>query len=314
MNPQVYAALKRVNDEQDDAVRADLRARSTKALGAHFAAHANHADLEELAFDLLNITWADTMQTNVINQVIEVKTVGLGDPDYVEDDLRGMRAYWQGKGGQILSDVLRYERAQMPREEMVTAIDWHVDEMLLNFWGTFDKLRGQAEEKLSQLPAVRLVELVRSAITGGVYYGTFPVGTLTAAQIDTVLDEVSARSGGSVSIVGTRIATRYMANIGLQFGQNLQERIFNTGQIGVYKGYPVVQIENFEDFAGNFVLPNNELWLVGRNAGRLTFYGAQAKVQQLQLPSFMRRWETARDAGMLLYGAALGRIGRIVLT
>jgi hypothetical protein len=28
----------------------------------------------------------------------------------------------------------------------------------------------------------------------------------------------------------------------------------------------------------------------------------------------MRRWETARDAGMLLFGAPRGRIGRIVLT
>jgi hypothetical protein len=75
-----------------------------------------------------------------------------------------------------------------------------------------------------------------------------------------------------------------------------------------------MQVENFEDFAGNFVLPDDELWLVGRRAGRLTYYGATAKVQQLRLPSFFLRWETARDAGMLLYGAAKGRIGRIKLT
>jgi hypothetical protein len=74
-----------------------------------------------------------------------------------------------------------------------------------------------------------------------------------------------------------------------------------------------VQVENFEDFAGNFVLPNDEILVVGQNAGRLTYYGPQAKVQQLRLPSFMQRWETARDAGMLLYGAAKGRVGRIKL-
>jgi hypothetical protein len=62
------------------------------------------------------------------------------------------------------------------------------------------------------------------------------------------------------------------------------------------------------------VLPNDELYIVGRRAGRLTYYGGQAKVQQLRLPSFYLRWETARDAGMLLYGVPKGRLGRVVLT
>ena len=94
---------------------------------------------QELAFDLLNITWQDTMENNIVNQLIEVKTVGLGDPDYVNENLRGMRAYWQGKGGQILSDMLRYQRTIMPREEMAVAIDLHRDEILLDFWSTVQK-------------------------------------------------------------------------------------------------------------------------------------------------------------------------------
>jgi hypothetical protein len=62
------------------------------------------------------------------------------------------------------------------------------------------------------------------------------------------------------------------------------------------------------------VLPNDELFFVGRKAGRLTFYGNDAKTQQLVLPSFWKRWETAKAAGMLLYGAGKGRIGRLKLT
>jgi hypothetical protein len=90
--------------------------------------------------------------------------------------------------------------------------------------------------------------------------------------------------------------------------------VFRTGQVGIYKGYPVVEVENFEDFAGNLVLPTNELFIVGQNSGRLTYFGQQAKVQQLPRPGFYVRWETAKDAGMLLYGVGRGRIGRIVLT
>lgn len=314
MDALVHETLRQVAVAESEEERARLRDESTRPLGEHFTHPAHAADLEELAFDLLNLAWSDVMATDIVSRIIDVKTVDLAAPDYIEEDLRGMRAYWQGKGGQILSDILRYTRTQMPREELVTAIDWHVDQMATNFWGTFDKLRTQAVGKLEQLPTTRLIELIQAAITSGTYYGTFAASTLTDAQVDSVLEEVAARTAGNVTIIGTRIPVRALANVGLDFGPNVQEQVFRTGFIGVYKGYPVVQVDNFEDFGGNFVLPNDELWIVGQNAGRLTYYGAAAKVQQLQLPSFMRRWETARDAGMLLYGASKGRIGRIVLT
>ncbi len=313
MDPQVFATLQAVQ-AAPETDRAELKARSNAALAAHFTHPRNVGDLEELAFDLLNITWQDTMENNVVNDLIEVKTVGLGDPDYVNENLRGMRAYWQGKGGQILSDVIRYERATMPKEEQVAAIDLHQDELALDFWGTFDKLVTQANEKLAQLPVTRLLELIQAGINVSPYYGTFAAATLTDTQVDPIIEAVAQRSKGKVTIAGSRQSVRKFASVGLDFGPALQQQIFETGEVARYKGYPVVQFENFEDFAGNLVLPVDELWLVGMNSGRLTYYGPTAKVQQLRLPSFYIRWETARDAGMLLYGAAKGRIGRIVLT
>lgn len=314
MDALVFKTLKAVALEEDAAKKAALKEQSDKKLAAYFAHPANQHDFNELAFDLLNEAWSDTQSENIVSRVIEVKTVGLGDPDYVDEDLRGMRAYWQGKGGQILSDIIRYERATMPKEEMVAAIDLHLDEIQTSFWGTLDKLRTQANEKLSQLPTQRLVELIQAGITGGSYFGSFAGSTLTDDQVDVPLENVATRAGGQVTILGTRKAVRVLAGIGLDFGDNVKQQVFETGQIGVYKGYPVVQVGNFEDFMGDFVLPDDELWLVGKNSGRLTYYGATAKVQTLQLPSFFRRWETARDAGLLLYGADRGRIGRIKLT
>jgi hypothetical protein len=313
MERRIFNLLERVQGESDAGKKDDLKEQTNAELGAHFRRHPN--ELEELAFDILNLVWHDTMEQDIVPQVIEVKTVGLGEPDYVEEDLRGGRAYWQGKGGQILSGIIRYERSVMPREEMVTALDFHQDEIVTNFWGTFDKLVAQAQEKLRQLPTTRLIELVRAGVSGGSpVFGEFAFATLSAAQIDAVIQSVAVRSKGQVTILGTQVATRLLANVGLEFSNEIKTRIFDTGQIGVYKGYPVVQVENFEDFHGHFVLPNNELWIIGRNAGRLTYYGDVPKVQQLRREAFYTRWETARDAGMLLYGAPKKRIGRIVLT
>jgi hypothetical protein len=69
-------------------------------------------------------------------------------------------------------------------------------------------------------------------------------------QLHAIVDEVALRSGGRVTILGTNVATRKLAGIGLEFGDNLKEQI----------------------------------------------------------------WETARDAGMLLYGVPKGRLGRVILT
>jgi hypothetical protein len=312
MDALVERALAEVAACEDEDRRQALMRESGAALGAHFL--RNTADLEELAFQLFDIAWSDTMDSSVLPQVIDVKTVGLGDVDWVDEDLRGLRAMWQGVGGQILSDVLRYQRTLMPREEMVTAIDLHRDEITLDFWGSFNKLQTQAQEKISQLPVQRLVQLIQAGITSGSTYATAAAATLTAANVDPVLDFVASRSKGNVTIVGTRNGIRIFSNLGVQFGPNVAERVFNAGVVGIYKGFNLVEVENWEDFAGNLQLPMNEVWVVGQNCGRLTYFGNDAKVQQLPRSGFYVRWETARPAGLLLYGIGRGRLGRIVFT
>lgn len=311
MEAIVERALAEVAAADEDRRDALMR-ESNPALGDYFRRHPH--EMEEVAFQLFDIAWADMMAEDILPRIINVKNVGLGDVDYVDEDLRGMTAYFQGKGGQILSDMLRYQRTIMPRQEMAVAIDLHRDEILLDFWGTFQKLQDQANEKVRQLPVTQLIQLVQAGITAGSTFAEVPAATLTANNIDPVLDFVAQRSKGNVTIIGARNAVRVLSNVGVQFGPNVAERIFNAGQVGLYKGYPIVEVENFEDFAGNLVLPVNELWVVGQNAGRLTYYGADPKVQQLPRSGFYVRWESAKDAGMLLYGIGRGRLGRIVFT
>lgn len=313
MDALIFNRLRAVQAEEDEGRRLELMAASKDEIGEHFRSHP--MDMEELAYELLNAAWADAVNEDVLGQVIETKTIGLGEADYIEEDLRGLRAYWQGKGGQILSDIIRYERQAMPREEIVTAIDMHQDEVTLDFWGAFNKLTAQAQEKMRLVPIQRLIDLIQAGIISGSTYGSFAASSLSTTQVDSVLDPVAVASNGQVTILGTRVAIRKLANVGVDVKfQEIATQVFRTGVIAGYKGYPIVQVENFENFAGDFVLPNDELWLVGRNAGRLTYYGAVAKVQQLRLPSFFLRWESARDAGMSLYGIGRNRLGRIVLT
>lgn len=320
MDATIFATLQRVQAETDDARRAELMEQTNLSLGEHFGRHTG--DLEELAWDMYNTVWRDVVNgfwstpgaQDILGQIVETKTVKQTETDYIEEDLRGLRAYFQGKGGQIRSDIIRAERQQMPREELVSAIDLHQDDIENDFWGMLSKLQDQIAEKIRTAPVIEVISLIQTAVTSGATFGSFAASSISDTQVDPILDQVLLRSAGAATIVGTLLAIRKLANIGLDFGQAIQADIFKSGTIAQYKGVPVVALVNFEDFEGGFVLPNNEVWIIGKKAGRVTYYGNKAKVQILQQPSFFRRWETARDVGISVYGAAKGRIGRVILT
>lgn len=313
------ATIKSVLDAPEDK-RSILMDQTDAELSAFFSKPQNHDVLNELAYSIVGMAWSDAMVDDIVGRVIEVKTVGVNDRDYIDEDLRGMRAYWQGKGGDIMSHTIRHSRSEMPRDSMVSALDMHDDDISSSFWGAINDLSSQYQEKLRQLPLLRLIELIQDALPSGSTVdgdsvsGTFSAATLTDDNVDSVLTTIRKFSKGPISILGSSYALHYLANVGLTFGDQVAQQVFNTGQIGQYKGAAVVQVENFEDFDGNRALPDNELWFVAQDAGRLTYYGSSPKVAVLRRPSFYQRWETERDAGMLLYGVQHGRLGRIILS
>lgn len=320
MDRHILAILQRVDAEKDPIRRAALQEETAAEVGRHFS--LNNQDFQELAWEMYNTVWRDVVNgywstpgaVDILGQIVEQKTVKQNETDFIEEDLRGMRAYFQGKGGLIRSDIIRAERQQMPREELVSAIDLHQDDIENDFYGKLGTLQEQLAEKMRSAPIVEVINLVQSAVQSGSTYGSFAASSISSAEVDPILDQVLLRSSGQATIVGTMLALRQLANIGLTYGYAIQEQIFKSGTIANYKGIPCVALVNFEDFEGAFELPNDEVWIIGKNAGRVTYYGNTAKVQVLQEKSFYRRMETARDVGISVYGAAKGRIGRIVLT
>jgi hypothetical protein len=319
MDTAILKILRAIATEKDPTKKQGLKDLHEDELARHFSSASNREDLNELAYDITTQSYSDVMgsDADIIRKIIQVKTVGLTETDYTDEDLRGMMAYWQGIGGQILSGQIREERHFMPRDAMVSAIDLHEKDLETNFWGTFESLKAQCKEKIAQLPVLRLLELIEAAInedSNPAYYGEFSAADLTDTQVDSVLDPVADRSKGAVTLLGSRQSLRKLANVGVDWGDEIKKQIFTTGIIGVYKGYPLAQIGNFEDFKGSLVIPTDEIWMVGQNAGRLTYYGQQPRVGVHSLLSFKLRWETEQEAGMLLYGASKGRIGRLKLT
>jgi len=300
--------------------RQNLMDRTDAQLAQWYSTPSGRLELEELAYVLMGFAWADAMKQDIVPLIIESKTVGLDEIDYMEEDLRGLQAYWQGTGGEIVAGIIRNQRERMPREEMAIAIDLHDDQIRTSFWGTLSDLRSHAADKMRLLPMEKLIQLVARALPAGTTIdgdpltAVVPLGTLADSDVDPIQRAVLRYSKAGVSFVGTQHALFNLADIGLVYGDNVSAELFRTGIIGQYKGSNVVVVENSTDFFGDDIMPENEIWIVGQNAGRLTYYGNQVKTQVLARSGFNKQWESARDAGMSLFGAEAGRIGRIVLS
>jgi hypothetical protein len=147
----------------------------------------------------------------------------------------------------------------------------------------------------------------------GRHFGSFAAATLSDDQVDPVLDEVALRSGGQVTIVGTQVAVRKLARVGWTSARTSRSGSSAPARSRL-QGLPDRPGRELRELRGR-VRPAERRALDRRPQRRAPdLLRRAAKVQQLRLPSFYFRWETARDAGMLLYGAAKGRLGRIVLT
>lgn len=311
------AKLAKSDEEKDVLALEELKERTGPEIGEYFAANEDEF-VNVVARAALNAAWADAVKTDIINNVIETKTISSTQPyDVVEEDLRGLTARWQGVGGEIHSDPIREASFKFGPEEIVFAHDYHVKDLETDFWGTYGKIVAHGRNKMDGAPVARLLQLVNDSVnntTNSTQYLTTAKAGVVEATIDALVDPISEKSNGRVTILGSRTALAPFGPLSTKYSDQLSDQFYRTGVIGVYKGINLVQVNNYEDEFGRLVLPDNELWIVGENAGRLTWFGSNVRVQTQILPSFHRRLEVAREAGMRLWGGDRGRLGRIVWT
>lgn len=286
-------------------------------LGEYFAEN-EHLYTNVVARAALNAAWADSVKSDIINKVIQTKTVPATQAtDTVEEDLRGLTARWQGVGGEIHSDPIRESSFSFGPEAIAFAHDYHLKDLETDFWGSYGKLVSHGRQKMDGAPVARLLNLVNDSVNSGTnstQYLQTAKASVTDTVIDAILDPVSEKSNGRVTILGSRTALSPFGKLSGQFSDQLSDQYYRTGKIGVYKGVPLVQVNNYEDQFGSLVLPDDELWIVGENAGRLTWFGSTIRTQTQQLAGFHRRLEVEREAGMRLWGGDRGRLARIIWT
>ena len=96
------------------------------------------------------------------------------------------------------------------------------------------------------------------------------------------------------------------------FTPETNEQLLRSGVIGIYKGARVIRLRNFKNDAGTPYFPNNELYVVGRDASKFGFWGGLTTKEWVEQGGWYWHLLGRRLAGGAVYRR--DRIRRIVDT
>jgi len=79
------------------------------------------------------------------------------------------------------------------------------------------------------------------------------------------------------------------------------EEIRQKGVLGNYRGASIVTLKNYKDEDGASYLPNNEMWIMGRDTGKFAFYGGLKSKEFEEADNWYWHYIARRDTGLLIH-------------
>lgn len=193
-------------------------------------------------------------------------------------ETRGMRAFWTAKGGYIEASTLQTDVTELVRDMIGFHVYEFEDKLRNNFaetQATLIELGGQRLEAEIQL---RVLRTFQAALPNSSPYYVQGAG-LSLTALDTAINQVFDETlDGNVVIIGRRAMTGQIVDqltTGgyTNFLPTSNEDFLRRGVIGTYKGATIATLKNFRDDQDVSFFPQNELYVVGRDASKFGFWG-----------------------------------------
>jgi hypothetical protein len=247
--------------------------------------------------DLAEATFEGFEHEQLLDKFSTVETVGEFEPITIEE-VTGLEVFWVSLGGQIDQSRLTERVWFMPHDY----VGWHVEELEDKVRSGFSRsVRSLQTLGIQQMDAAinkRLFNALREAIPtsgpGSEYY--VPTAGLTKAVVDTAIREVQDETlDDTVSIIGraTMIGQLLDEIEGSGLYDQTSEEILRTGRLaGTYRGANIIQRSFF---------PNDELWVVGRDASKTGFFGGMRAWEWVPPGTDYFNYQARRKAGFVVH-------------
>lgn len=245
----------------------DRQARSSEWLNPEW----RHA----MAQTLHDQVWWGFQHENILQYFTTVESVEEGDQIVIEE-MFGLEVFWVALGGNIDQSDITSTRWEMKQDY----VGFHVN--------LFESVIRQQFSSKSQM-------LVRSAITemdaavNARAFRTFQRAIPSSSDsyisgagvlLDDIDESIAACEeeslSGEVSIIGRRGMIDQIMNAVRDsnlYAPQTNEDILRTGMMGTYRGVPLIKLKNFRDRRKRSYFPNNELFVVAKDASKAGFWG-----------------------------------------
>ena len=244
---------------------------------------------------------------SLLSLMAEVENAGFNARITVKE-VRGLKAHWVARGGYIETSTLRAQVMELPRDMVGFHVMENEDKIETNFAETQATLIELGGQRLDAAVNSRVLALFQASIPVG-HASHVPVAGLTLAALNDAIREVRDESKvNEVAIVGRSTMTHQIQD--LLLGANLNgsgyipetnEDLVRRGVMGTYRSAPVITLVNHKDDADVSFFPNNELYVIGRDASKFAFWGGMKVKEYTEEDAWYWHYIARRDFGGIVH-------------
>lgn len=291
------------------------------AVNADAAANWNNQDWRRAMAQEMSETIREGFEhESLLNLMTEVENAGFNARVTIRE-VRGLKAHWVARGGYIEASTLRAKTMELPRDTVGFHVSEMEDKLITNFAETQATLIELGIQRLDAQVNARVLGLFQAAIPSG--HPSYASGAgLTLVALNTMLRRVRDESKTQeVTIIGRSTMTEQVmdliadtggANTFSAFVPTTNEEILRRGVLGTYRGAQIVTLVNHKDDADVSFFPDDELYVLGRDASKCAFWGGLMVKEYSELDAWYWHYIARRDFGGIVTRPE--RAGRFVDT
>jgi hypothetical protein len=250
-----------------------------------FAADLTESILLGFEYETLVDRWIETERTD-FNGRIFIREAG------------GLKAFYMARGGYIEASELTSEISEIPRDMLGVHVWEFEDKFLTNFAESAQTLRDLAIKRMDAEINRRIHTVLTEAVVG-TYLIT--AAGVNQAALNAAISAVRDQSeSGEVVITGRPAMVEQIMNFTGYDNETLLE-IRQKGVLGVYRGASIVSLKNFKDEDGVSYMPNNQMWVMGRDTGKFAFFGGLKSKEFTELDNWYWHYLARRDTGVIVH-------------
>jgi hypothetical protein len=232
----------------------------------------NPDERRAIALTILEFVREDIQRQDLESLMVDVFTFNIGEsPQFTSR--KGLKAYVHEPGSYAPRSVITQKVLTIDTEQISVHPEFELNQLRAGRYGTIADVRQMAVDELLN----RKYSIIWSTVIGSIAstdgnYGTFASGAAAAtklAAVDTAIDWVEDYApSGPRAIVGRYNALGWIRTTSL-WSDNNQEKIENTGVAGMYRGVPIIFLNQYSDGYGNQLIEENEILILGTGSTKL---------------------------------------------